>query len=385
MHLLLLLPLLTAAAERPWPFGPLPTCSVKVVPDHENFIANRLAGEWVFHMPITNFLKVSNARLGIPEQDNVMLSFKNDASVLDELAVDRCIFLEHNGRRVYSAGTFGINSPSMAAQFPYVLIDHHGTSAIVYWPTTGPDAVPMLVQMAPGMMRDHDLLILGEGAVGQPFGLLHRLGADFLGPEGRLDVIPTEEEHQVHQKEMEMVEGHSKVDETGVAEPEPVAVVYAAEAEAEAEDEDEAESETDVEENLEAEAEVKADIESEAEAEEEAETEEEAESEDSVDEGLEADVKAEIEPEAEVEADGEAEDEHMEAEAEVNKKVITFEEDPVVDPIVQMLVEVKTKEIIPDTEVKEEELEEEVEEKMEEEEDNQEEEGENETEEEIQD
>merc|ERR1719237_2065427 len=113
------------------------------------------------------------------------------------------------------------------------------------------------------MIREHDLLILGEGAVGQPFGLLHRVGAQFLSPEGRLDAIHTEDEHQVHQEEVDMVEGHSKVDETGEAEPEPVAVVYAAEDEAEAEDEDENESEADVKSEIEPEAEVEAEGENE--------------------------------------------------------------------------------------------------------------------------
>merc|ERR1712240_908246 len=106
-----------------------------------------------------------------------MGSFDRDPAILAELTEDKCHFLEATSRTVYTAGKFGIHSKKHGDHtFPYVLINHDGISVIVYWPNNGPTAVPMLIQMAPGVQTEHDLLILGEDAVEKPFGILHRQG-----------------------------------------------------------------------------------------------------------------------------------------------------------------------------------------------------------------
>ena len=163
--------------RKPWPFGPVPPCTAKVEAkgSHDNFIAARIPGEWTFQRTITDFLKANKDNETEKSQDDVTLSFTDDPSILAEVTEDKCVFIAKTGRRVFAAGTFGIHSKDHGHHlFPYVLIDHDGTSAIVYWPSTGPTAIPMLVQMAPGVDTEHDLLIIGEDQLGKPFGLLHR-------------------------------------------------------------------------------------------------------------------------------------------------------------------------------------------------------------------
>ena len=172
--------------RKPWPFGPVPPCSAKVETkdSHDNFIAARLPGEWVFHRAITDFLKVNEDKDTEVSQDDVTLSFTDNPSILSEVTEDKCVFIAKTGRRVFAAGTFGIHSREHGNHlFPYVLIDHDGTSAIVYWPSSGPTAIPMLVQMAPGVKTEHDLLIIGEDRLGKPFGLLHRSNVAMPGME----------------------------------------------------------------------------------------------------------------------------------------------------------------------------------------------------------
>jgi hypothetical protein len=163
-----------------WPFGPVPPCSASILLEHDNFVAARLPGKWVFNTAVTDFLSatedntISDAK---KVENQVTLSFTDDPSVLAGLTEDKCVFLKHTGRTVFKAGTFGIHSATHGNHlFPYVLIDHHGTSVVVYWPSEGPTAIPMLAQLAPGMQTEHDLLIIGEDVVGKPFGLLHREG-----------------------------------------------------------------------------------------------------------------------------------------------------------------------------------------------------------------
>ena len=172
--------------RKPWPFGPVPPCSAKVEAkgSHDNFIAARIPGEWTFHQPTTDFLKANEDNETEMSQDDVTLSFTDDPSILAEVTEDKCVFIAKTGRRVFAAGTFGIHSKDHGNHlFPYVLIDHDGTSVIVYWPSTGPTAIPMLVQMAPGVDTKHDLLILGEDQPGKPFGLLHRTTVSMPGME----------------------------------------------------------------------------------------------------------------------------------------------------------------------------------------------------------
>ena len=176
-----------SSLSKPWPFGPVPPCSAKVEAkaSHDNFIAARIAGEWAFQRTITDFLKANEDNEDTEKsQDDVTLSFTDDPSILAEVTEDKCVFIAKTGRRVFAAGTFGIHSKEHGNHlFPYVLIDHDGTSAIVYWPSTGPTAIPMLVQMAPGLNTEHDLLIVGEDQLGKPFGLLHRTTVSMPGME----------------------------------------------------------------------------------------------------------------------------------------------------------------------------------------------------------
>ena len=239
------------AIVKPWPFGPVPSCSAKVVPDHDNFIANRIAGNWSFHTPMTNFLKAAspdpNLRAAYEEAEqaeDVVLTFTNKPDALKVLTEDKCVFLKETKRNVYAAGTFGIHSKHHGHHlFPYVLIDHHGVSVVVYWPTEGPTAIPMLVQMAPGLTNDHDLLILGENEVGKPFGLLHRMGVKVPGAspgveevgEAMTKSIDTQEKEEFNIEKFILEQGLHKSVEP-VAEPEPLkAVVVAAEPVAEPE------------------------------------------------------------------------------------------------------------------------------------------------------
>merc|ERR1712127_1163790 len=200
------------AIVKPWPFGPVPSCSAKVVPDHDNFIANRIAGNWSFHTPMTNFLKAASP------DPNLRAAYE-EAEQAEDVVL-----------------TF-TNKPDGHHLFPYGLIDHHGVSVVVYWPTEGPTAIPMLVQMAPGLTNDHDLLILGENEVGKPFGLLHRMGVKVPGAspgveevgEAMTKSIDTQEKEEFNIEKFILEQGLHKSVEP-VAEPEPLkAVVLAAE------------------------------------------------------------------------------------------------------------------------------------------------------------
>jgi len=167
--------------SKEWPFAPVPFCSVVITETHDNFIAARLPGNWTFHEPLSNFLNdpedSEKARSDQPHETDIVISFDKDPAILAELTEDKCHFLEATSRTVYTAGKFGIHSKKHGDHtFPYVLINHDGISVIVYWPNNGPTAVPMLIQMAPGVQTEHDLLILGEDAVEKPFGILHRQG-----------------------------------------------------------------------------------------------------------------------------------------------------------------------------------------------------------------
>merc|ERR1712066_863423 len=78
------------------------TCSL--TPTKDNLVAARLEGNWTVNGPFSARLspdgKTSTAPVG-----EVIVSFKNDSGVLDDMPADQCDLLESNELEIYSAGT----------------------------------------------------------------------------------------------------------------------------------------------------------------------------------------------------------------------------------------------------------------------------------------
>merc|ERR1711992_365149 len=139
----------------------------------DNMVAARLEGNWTFNGPLSNHLSKGGATKA--PVGEIIVSFSNDSSVLENIPEDNCSFLQANGLNIYLAGTLQFVHFELGAQsHPFVLTSIDGVSALIYW--QGINAVTNLVQVAPAMIHQHDLLFLGDNSAEEPFGVMERIG-----------------------------------------------------------------------------------------------------------------------------------------------------------------------------------------------------------------
>ena len=147
-------------------------CSVSQA--KENVLVTRLEGNWTFHEDFSNRLSPDGMKSEVPVGE-MIVSYTNDSTVLDDIPEDNCMFLERNGMEIYLAGTlqflhveFGVMSHT------FVLSSSDGVPVIVYW--QGVNAVTNFIQVAPAGLPANDLLFLGEGSADKPYSVLERVG-----------------------------------------------------------------------------------------------------------------------------------------------------------------------------------------------------------------
>ena len=156
------------------------TCSLSSVKD--NMVATRLEGNWTFNADFSRLLSTDETKAPIGE---VIVSYTNDPSVLDDIPEDNCGFLEKSGMEIYLAGTLQFMHVELGIiSHTYVLSSSAGVPVIIYW--QGVNAVTNLVQVAPAILPQNDLLFMGEDSADKPFSVLERIGTKLglCGVEG---------------------------------------------------------------------------------------------------------------------------------------------------------------------------------------------------------
>merc|ERR1712154_619721 len=123
------------------------TCSL--TPSKDNLVAARLEGNWTVNGPFSARLspdgKTSTAPVG-----EVIVSFKNDSGVLDDMSADQCDLLESNELEIYSAGTLQFLHVELGVMtHTFFLTSIEGVPAVIYW--QGESPVTNLVQVAPAL------------------------------------------------------------------------------------------------------------------------------------------------------------------------------------------------------------------------------------------
>ena len=149
------------------------TCLLTLTPAKDNMVAARLEGNWTFNGPLSDHLSKDGATKA--PVGEIIVSFSNDSSVLEKIPEDNCGFLQANELSIYLAGILQFVHFEVGAQsHPFILTSIDGVSALIYW--QGTNAVTNLVQVAPAMIHQHDLLFLGDNSAEEPFGVMERIG-----------------------------------------------------------------------------------------------------------------------------------------------------------------------------------------------------------------
>merc|ERR1711892_19546 len=148
------------------------TCSISSVKD--NMVATRLEGNWTFNGPFSARLSpdgmTSNAPVG-----EMIVSFTNNSSVLEDIPEDNCSFLKTNQLEIYLAGTLEfLHFEVGMMSHTYILTSMDGVPALIYW--QGGNAITNLLQVAPAILPQNDLIFLGEKSADKPFSVLERVG-----------------------------------------------------------------------------------------------------------------------------------------------------------------------------------------------------------------
>ena len=78
-------------------------CILTLTPAKDNMVAARLEGNWTFNGPLSNHLSKDGATKA--PVGEIIVSFSNDSSVLENIPEDNCSFLQANGLGIYLAGT----------------------------------------------------------------------------------------------------------------------------------------------------------------------------------------------------------------------------------------------------------------------------------------
>ena len=148
--------------------------SCTLTPAKDNMVAARLEGNWTVNALFSAHLspdgKTSTAPVG-----EVIVSFSNASSVLADLSGEKCDLLKSNNLEIYLAGTLQFLHIELGIMSHiFVLTSIEGVSAIVYW--QGDNIVTNLLQVAPAIIPQHDLLFMGETSSDKPFSVLERAG-----------------------------------------------------------------------------------------------------------------------------------------------------------------------------------------------------------------
>ena len=145
-------------------------CSIS--PAKDNMVATRLEGNWTFSGPFSARLSpdgmTSNAPVG-----EMIVSFTNNSSVLEDIPEDNCAFLKTNQLEIYLAGTLEfLHFEVGMMSHTYILTSMDGVPALIYW--QGVNAITNLLQVAPAILPMNDLIFLGEKSGYESFKALKR-------------------------------------------------------------------------------------------------------------------------------------------------------------------------------------------------------------------
>ena len=162
----------------------LPTCSLTM--GKENLVARRLEGNWTINGALSNRLSPDGLNSSAPV-GQFLVTFSNDSSVLERLLDEKCDYLEKNLMKIYLAGNLRFHHVLLGVKSqPFILTSSDGVPVVLYWQEGTP--VIHLLQVAPAVLPQHDLLFLGEANTDQqPFTVLERVGNNLscqTGQEG---------------------------------------------------------------------------------------------------------------------------------------------------------------------------------------------------------
>ena len=148
--------------------------SCTITPTKDNMVAAKLEGNWTVNGPFSAHLSPDGKTSTVPVGE-VIVSFTNDSSVLADLPDDKCDLLKSNNLEIYLAGTLQFLHVELGIMsHMFFLTSIEGVSAIVYW--QGDNIVTNLLQVAPAILPQHDLLFMGETTSDKPFSVMERAG-----------------------------------------------------------------------------------------------------------------------------------------------------------------------------------------------------------------
>ena len=140
----------------------------------ENTVARRLEGTWTINGAFSNRLSPDGLNSSAPV-GQFLVTFSNDSTVLEKLLDEKCEYLEKNLMKIYLAGTVQFHHVLLGVKSqPFILTSSDGVPVVLYW--QGDSPVTHLLQVAPAVLPQHDLLFLGEANTEQPFTVLERVG-----------------------------------------------------------------------------------------------------------------------------------------------------------------------------------------------------------------
>ena len=82
----------------------LSQASCSISPAKDNMVATRLEGNWTFNGPFSARLSLDGMTSSAPVGEMVV-TFTNNSSVLEDIPEDNCSFLKTNLLEIYLAGT----------------------------------------------------------------------------------------------------------------------------------------------------------------------------------------------------------------------------------------------------------------------------------------
>ena len=163
---------LSALSLIPMTVFTLSTCSPTMVMD--NVVARRLEGNWTINGAFSNRLSPDGLNSSAPV-GQFLVTFSNDSTVLEKLREEKCDYLEKNLMQIYLAGTLQFHHVLLGVKSqPFILTSSDGVPVVLYWQED--TLVTHLLQVAPAVLPQHDLLFLGEANTDQPFTVLERVG-----------------------------------------------------------------------------------------------------------------------------------------------------------------------------------------------------------------
>jgi hypothetical protein len=143
----------------------------KVETSEENVVANRLEGDWQFHVPLTKRL-LGNQYRQVIGSTPPYITFKSDESIVENIPAKYEDDLKNT--TVYMAGIMTVQGED----YPFILIEFSGNPHIVFFAERNGDPMgdgeSFIVMLAAATHDANDLLFIRGGHSDEPFAAYER-------------------------------------------------------------------------------------------------------------------------------------------------------------------------------------------------------------------